>query len=114
GGDTVAKMLLEGEPALIVLIAPAEVADRADIDEADVERLVLGRGGSAEAERQSRGGQHEVTQFHQLVSPVLIGGDEGPGIQLDRAKTRPRLAGALRLARVRSAEMKTSTRMVMR
>ncbi len=33
--DFVAELLLEGEQALMVLIAPAMVADRTDVDEAD-------------------------------------------------------------------------------
>ncbi len=37
--DLVAEMLFDGEPALVVLVGPAAIADRADIDEADLHRL---------------------------------------------------------------------------
>ena len=48
------KGLLDGLAALIVLVAPAVVADRADIDEADLELLLL-RGRAAGRQGQSRG-----------------------------------------------------------
>ena len=43
GLDLVAEFLLDLQAALVVLIGPAEVADRADIDEAGLE-LVLAPG----------------------------------------------------------------------
>jgi hypothetical protein len=60
GLDLVAEMLFDRLAALIVLIGPAMVADRADIHEADLERLVSGllggrAGGEAEGERRAGG-----------------------------------------------------------
>ena len=52
--DLVAEGFLDRLAALVVLVAPAVVADRADIDEADFELLLLG-GGAACRKSQGRG-----------------------------------------------------------
>jgi hypothetical protein len=49
GFDLVAELFLRREAALIVLIGPAEIADRADIDETGLHLGRLGLRGHAEA-----------------------------------------------------------------
>ncbi|MNT88016.1 hypothetical protein D3C72_2285060 [compost metagenome] len=53
GFHRVAQLLLEIEAALVVRVVVAIVVDGADIDEADLERLGLGEGPTAE-QRQGR------------------------------------------------------------
>lgn len=60
GLDLVAEFLLDGETALVVLVGPAIVADRTDVDEADLE--LVGRIGVRHAETEQRGGR-EAEQF---------------------------------------------------
>ena len=44
GLDGIAEMLFDGQTALVVFIGPAAVADGADIDKPDLERIVLRNG----------------------------------------------------------------------
>ena len=77
--DLVAERLDHGQAALIVLIAPAEVADRADIDESDLQ-LVLGR--RRRSKRQQGGGGNQEFP-HGLLSQ-----SDGPSCRKDAPPSR--------------------------
>ena len=64
----VSKGLLDRQTADVVAVGPAVVADRADIDEADLE-LVGGLGPGGEPE-SGRGGKQQSCAFHG--SPLLV------------------------------------------
>jgi hypothetical protein len=80
GLDRVAEGFLDGEAALVVGPGPAVVADRADIDEADGERVVLRRRRCRRRGRGQRGGgQCLLVSFIWVLSSVLdfVGVREG-------------------------------------
>ena len=81
--DLVAERLLDGLAPLVMLVAPAEVPDRADIDEADLEFLLRdgASGGQGESDG-TRQGSHSfpchrlsslfwIATFVQVSAPVL-------------------------------------------
>ena len=108
GLDLVAEMRLDRLPALVVLVAPAEVADGADIDEPDLDRVLLRR-------RRRRGRAPPGPRSGFVVMRISLSLCCGCEVfQPVRWNTRPRLAGAFSEARVRSADMMTSTIMVTR
>src|SRR5690606_12265276 len=109
----VAELLLHGAPADIVLIGVAMVADRADIDEADLEGV--GRQQPAGAERQGGGAaerrhaQGEVPTIDEHAHSLIRFMVHAAGW-----KVLPMLAGAFSRIRTWSREISTSTRIVAR
>ena len=53
GLDPIAELFFDGAPADVVLIGPAVVADRSDVDEADLQLVRTECGGGGKGERQS-------------------------------------------------------------
>ena len=98
---------LEGHQ--VVLLRPAPVVLRADIDEGDLHGLAaLGEGRVRQRDGCGRP-RYDVLQCSMVSPPVGVGWPQ------DEAwNVRPRAAGALRAARLRSAEMITSTSIVIR
>ena len=113
--DLARERRLDLEPAHVVAVGPAIVAGRADVDEADLERLLREARAGAGGEAQPGGGagEHEApapqVERHPLVLPLL----ERLG-QVAGRKGLPRQAGASSRPRTEPAEMIVSTRMVAR
>jgi hypothetical protein len=107
--DLVAERLLHGLAALVVLVGIAEIADRPDIDEADLQ-LVLRRGRAAQPEGGQRGSRgHDLESLH--LGPLFLAAALsrfGPG-------ERPRrpVGGVICLARRASRERPAPPRHVL-
>ena len=71
GLDPVAERFLDREPPLIVLVGPAVVADRADVDESDHQLVGAGDGGDGERQRES--GQCRECFPHRFSSSLGLG-----------------------------------------
>ena len=118
GLDLVAELLLDRLQPLVVLVAPAVVADRPDVDEAD---LGLGLRQRRRAGQRERGGEHaagqqfaQSRQSHDL-SPTRSELTNSPDLAQAAAwNGLPRQAGAVSFTFMASREMITSTTMVAR
>jgi hypothetical protein len=116
GFDLVAEFFFRIQAALIVLIGPAEIAHRADIDETGLD-LVHARGAcwSGDAGKRSGRGKEKKCFFHGL-HPVWLVVDIMPGYFAYRSGTKdlPSEAGVLMSVILRFSDMITSTAIVAR
>ncbi len=126
GLDPVAEGLLESQSALVVLVGPSVIADRADIDEAGLHRIL--RVGRPDRQRQCGGRGGECQILHAMCSlwnPVPFEAETLPAAIAVLSPTRdggidhrsgtngwPRLSGVLARAFARSREIMTRTTMV--
>ena len=65
GLDLVAEVFLDSQTAFVVLVSPAPVTDRPDVDEPDLQRLMpIGKRAGGQGQRRSTRGQ-ECTFLHE-------------------------------------------------
>ena len=108
GLDLVAERFLDGQAPLIVLVGPAVVADRSDVDESDLQ--LVGAGGGTDGQRQRETG-HDCEQLpHGFI--LLVGGWSSDPLQRSGTKGWPMQAGVFIFVKMRLPEISTRAAIV--
>ena len=109
--DLVAECRIDGLPALVVAVCPAEIIDRTDINEADLDRVLGDRRAAQQAGRRHGGQCNLECSFHTLF-PSLFFGYHRSDFYAAGVNALPIQAGAFTRFLTLSADISTNTTMV--